>query len=388
MGMKDLERALTDAWFRIRPVLRKDPDELARRLARRRTPLLMRPPRAWCLGVRAGDTRITPMHAYLAPTHAVDRLHPSHRGKVLPHTVRLEPHILKKLMGPVDLTLWRGHTAREAARKLGRGDRLMYHRKKGTLICDKIQGLGGARCAIPLVQMREDRLADPNHGANFQPPDACWGTLWQYLADYVPDDFAQAVTREPVYRNYRGRLYFSGWRWICPACRAPTRMIFYPVPVPTIVDYLGEEKRFVRSDADEVQAPVPAFACHDCHQIRYWSSTIHSSWNHLVAYLSGGLLYGREVQRPAWFVAQRKRPHRPHPLPMVRGEEVEQHLLAGLTYEQTAKEMNIKLATVQGHVRRLYKKRGVHSRAQLITHANARAATSAVAAPLATRKVG
>src|SRR5687768_16324033 len=118
MGMKDLERALTDAWFKLKPTLLKDPQELARRLARRRTPLLQRPPRAWCLGLRANDTRITPTNACIVPEHAVDKDYPRHKGKLLAHDVRLEKLLLKLLGGPVELRLWRGHTAREAARKL------------------------------------------------------------------------------------------------------------------------------------------------------------------------------------------------------------------------------------------------------------------------------
>jgi hypothetical protein len=59
--MGDLDSAILTAWARIRPILQSDPDELAARLARRRSQLLLRPPRAWCLAVRATDRRL-PFH--------------------------------------------------------------------------------------------------------------------------------------------------------------------------------------------------------------------------------------------------------------------------------------------------------------------------------------
>jgi hypothetical protein len=34
--------------------------------------MMNRPPRAWCVAVRAADSRITPMNAIIVPQHAVD----------------------------------------------------------------------------------------------------------------------------------------------------------------------------------------------------------------------------------------------------------------------------------------------------------------------------
>src|SRR5437764_1455136 len=56
--MDEIETAILDAWDRVRPVLELDEHELAKRLARRRCVGLRRVPRAWCLGVRASDTRM------------------------------------------------------------------------------------------------------------------------------------------------------------------------------------------------------------------------------------------------------------------------------------------------------------------------------------------
>ena len=56
--MNDITSAITAAWEKVRPRLERDPDELNRRLARRRAKLINSPPRAWCLAVRAADLRI------------------------------------------------------------------------------------------------------------------------------------------------------------------------------------------------------------------------------------------------------------------------------------------------------------------------------------------
>ena len=61
----DIQRAIDAAWLRIRPILDRDPDELRKRLARRQSALITNPPRAWCLAVRASDTRLGPYcHTY------------------------------------------------------------------------------------------------------------------------------------------------------------------------------------------------------------------------------------------------------------------------------------------------------------------------------------
>src|SRR5882672_4856268 len=60
--MNDVDRLILEAWEKLGPRIMGDPEELARRLARRRMGILTRPVRAWCLAVRASDTRITPAH--------------------------------------------------------------------------------------------------------------------------------------------------------------------------------------------------------------------------------------------------------------------------------------------------------------------------------------
>ena len=61
---------LLDAWKKLQPQLALDPDELPNRLARRRLGVMRRPPRAWCVTIRASDTRLTPASAEIVPEGA------------------------------------------------------------------------------------------------------------------------------------------------------------------------------------------------------------------------------------------------------------------------------------------------------------------------------
>ena len=55
--MNDVARLVLEAWEKLGPKIMGDPDELAKRLARRRMAILTRPVRAWSLAVRASDRR-------------------------------------------------------------------------------------------------------------------------------------------------------------------------------------------------------------------------------------------------------------------------------------------------------------------------------------------
>src|SRR5881397_3415941 len=97
---EDLERAICDAWLRLRKKILSDPQELHRRLARRRMKSLTRPPRAWCIAIRASDRRITPAHWIITPEHALDLDHPLHPYEPIEHEVIIRPHALRKYCRP------------------------------------------------------------------------------------------------------------------------------------------------------------------------------------------------------------------------------------------------------------------------------------------------
>src|SRR4051812_18885737 len=95
-----------EAWEKISPRLKDDPRELQKRLTRRRKPLLSRPPRPWCLAIRASDLRITPAHWVITPSHAMDLDHEDHPYERIEHEVLLQPHALRKYLRPVSLDAW------------------------------------------------------------------------------------------------------------------------------------------------------------------------------------------------------------------------------------------------------------------------------------------
>jgi hypothetical protein len=131
--MGDIDRAILAAWERVKPVLLKDPEELARRLARRRKPLLLRPARAWCLAVRANDSRIDPFWAVMVPE---DAAYPGRADLYREHIVTIDAKFVRKLCGAVELWAWENRGTRAAA-KLGTKLSSMHRsRKQGKFKCE------------------------------------------------------------------------------------------------------------------------------------------------------------------------------------------------------------------------------------------------------------
>src|SRR4051794_11274892 len=101
--MDDVELAILNAWQAVKPRLLGDPGELARRLARRNSVSLQRPPRAWCLAVRASDTRLNEAIAAIVPGHATNLHSTEHPSQLLEHEVTLTAHTLRKLCNRVTI---------------------------------------------------------------------------------------------------------------------------------------------------------------------------------------------------------------------------------------------------------------------------------------------
>ena len=76
--------------------------------------------------------------------------------------------------------------------------------------------------------------------------------------------------------------------------------------------------------------PAKQFACGRCHRVRHVSPAEPSAWNHFVTYLSGGLLFGHEVEKPKGYTPRRQRKYRPQAnRPAPRRELVRRRLIAG-----------------------------------------------------------
>jgi len=128
-----------------------DEAELARRLARRRNAGLGRPPRAWCMAVRASDTRIPDQNYRQAKA----------TREAVAEEVRLDARLLRTLCAPVTITP-PGETLQEVAAKLGVGvTSLLTARARGIFRTHHIKGLGGSR-GWPVPLLYTDRLLDPS----------------------------------------------------------------------------------------------------------------------------------------------------------------------------------------------------------------------------------
>jgi len=374
--MTDLDRALLESWNDVKPKLDADPDELQRRLARRRSPTLTRPPREWCIAVRASDHRITPLSAPLEPERAMYLPNYDSTRFRQPHTVTLTRRLLRELTGGVRIDSPH-EFEQDVARKLGVHVGAIYNaRRRGALTTEHYKNLLGRHGKpVPVVYSRA--LLDPCAGRFWQRPHAVWGTHWEFLSDFVPRGFAQTIERIPFHVGTRRAVragsmekeLFRGWRWVCPSCRKPVRVLFYPIAPVNFPELLGIDPAPVRRGAVDARPEMPpCFACQQCHRVVYFSPAKRGSWNQFVAYISAGLLYGHEVPKPAWFEPQRKQDYRPRPgaRASVRQPQVLERLLKGWTMKQIAHDLGIGKDTVGKYAQIVYRQHHVRTRRELM----------------------
>lgn len=400
--MENIAALILEAWERVHPTLLADPIERARRISRRRLEALNRPPRAWCIAIRASDTRL-PGWADCRPGHALRLNHPDHPYRYAGHEVTLTARALRVLCAPVYIEP-PGEPWTDVAAKLGcHPETLRRAMNQGQFEVGHIKGLGGKRGKpIPLLYARV--ALDPSSSNFRRRPDPLFGATWTHLASALPDDFEQILIRHPIERPYAcattrrslgmrkgdavDGVRFRGWHWECPGCKRRVKTLFYPMAPMKLTDAVAvdpitlrprsisaaAQKRFAQrhdgAGPDDVQAPLPCFACVACHRVRYFSRVNRDSWNHLIAYLSGGLLYGSEVKKPDGYRSLRKRAYHAHLLrtPSPRRQQVLTLLLRGLPYRAIAAELGVGYSTVHQHTKSLYRQHHVHCRAELARH--------------------
>src|SRR6266542_5012386 len=135
-GMEeDIEDLVREAWERVKPTLERDGEELKRRLARREGRGMGRPPRAWCLALRAMDLRLDEAAESQPGTPALSQREwekvrrvprEGQRDEVVMTTEKL-----RRLCSPVRLEA-PGEPLSDVAKKLGaRPSNLDYARLKG-----------------------------------------------------------------------------------------------------------------------------------------------------------------------------------------------------------------------------------------------------------------
>jgi len=179
--MDDVELFIRRAWEKLAPTLRADPDELRRR---RDSATLRRPPRAWCLAIRASDTRLAPYMTRIPDF-----------GQ--PNAVLLDSPALKKLCAPVRLDP-PGETVSEVAHKLGVSYcGLRYPRLKGVFHVHHIHGRG-----IPKPLLYSPHELDPSSRL-FRPSDPIWSWTATFLTTRIPDNLQASLIRVPVITSLR-----------------------------------------------------------------------------------------------------------------------------------------------------------------------------------------
>jgi DNA-binding CsgD family transcriptional regulator len=111
------------------------------------------------------------------------------------------------------------------------------------------------------------------------------------------------------------------------------------------------------------------FACERCHRVSRFSRANHNAWNELISYLTGGLLYGREVAKPRDFYA-RKRPFRPRLRAAPRREQVLRRVLNGWTIRQICRDLGITRDCLGHHIRSICRQEHVKNRHELARKLN------------------
>lgn len=313
MSYEQLDLDLMDAFCRVRRKLLAEPARLGRRLERASRASLRRPIRAWCVGVRASDTRWD-----WEDFASVEEGLAARKG--YPHEMEVRGERVAGMSAAVRLD-WPGVPVREAAALLGRPERAVYAWAGRNVLRSFTQHTPGRR-GKPTRYVWSPYALDPS-ADDGRPPWSLWGTSWQGLGERVPGGARWTLRRVPRMRKgardggdaseaWPGR--FVGWDWACPGrpladgrfhkCGRVCKKLWLPLPVWTVGDYLSgrcdpaEESAWDGEPWWDVSGCYPA--CARCWGLRFDNprSVPGEAWNRFVTVISGGLLYGREVRRP------------------------------------------------------------------------------------------
>ncbi|CAG1009923.1 hypothetical protein PHYC_03769 [Phycisphaerales bacterium] len=396
MGTTPLEAALLEAWHRLSNHVRHDRVERTRREARLSQAQMSRPWRAWCVAIRASDTRIDKYSALIRPFNDCGE-----HG--VPHSVEMDAQDIAALVKPVLLD-WPGVRVPEAAARLGRSPAVVHGwvRKGGVLEVKWCPAtpLGYFGRPAPLVWAHEKLDPAGMHG---KAPNDILGGMWLSHWQRVPSDAELFAQRVPANRG------LGGWSWLCPGlagnkCGRRADLLYLPVPVWTLGKHLdwdwrtgtriSEQTSKQASEASEdhaapnegrpnaqpapretqtspagaespdVHANRPRFACRYCHRVINVSMLNgNSGWNKFVGQVSGGLLYGREVARTPEVLEElritRRRRFAPQKNAVAKRARVIELLKRGWGPRRIARGTGISERCVQSHLQHIYKAEGV-----------------------------
>jgi hypothetical protein len=167
-----------------------DPEELARRLARRRSASFLRWPRDWCVAIGACDRRIDRPTVRQEPQRAA----PARKR----HLVRITRQLLLEVNRPIEIPR-PGLDQTELARLLGCGlARMRVARATGRLSTHYIRGFAEKSTNPAAIVYTPLPLAPSRKGQ----ADWVWGNAWARALGHeesLPSDFQQALERVPVW---------------------------------------------------------------------------------------------------------------------------------------------------------------------------------------------
>jgi len=225
---------------------------------------------------------------------------------------------IRELTKPIKLP-WPGVGIREAAKIMGRSRGVIQDwRRKGALQVRYERRHRSPEGGWPKVW--SDSPLDPNHD-RAEPPHRIWGSLWQGLWQRLPEQFELQVKRVPSFRQFRGFECFRGWKFVCPGrmdeneqfkgCGRECFYLYGPQSVWTVGAAMdiqdgfdlpaesGLAGQWIPGAVDPVQSTGPrTFACKACWQLRSACLANRNGWNDFITHITGGLLCGREVERP------------------------------------------------------------------------------------------
>lgn len=386
--MDELLTLLSVAWNdTVKPLIARDPAELSRRLARRQSGMLRRPPRAWCVALRAADQRINSFHAACVPEEYYwPRSSTRRDDRAIAHEVLVDAKLVRRVARPIALEAPMPMEQITKLLGLSRGS-IKSMTKRGVFEVSYIQNWQGRRGRpVPFYFTR--KMLDPCRGRGREMIDPIWGSSHRYIADHVPADLQQTLTRVPHFIPKSGRKCLMGWHWVCPKCDRRVRMIYYPMCAAMGTRFIEGALKSIGVDPSTIASPSSStsFACMWCHNVMQNSRVLPDNWNRLVSHLSGGLLYGADVRKPAWFTRERKVAF--HPIlnrpPSKRRELILRDIAAGLSYRQIMQKQGIAKSTVSMQAAIIYRQHRVKGAAALrelmrrrtVRHGDARGAES------------
>lgn len=387
--MDQIDINLFNAWHAISAKVRADRVEQLKRAPRQFRETIRRPLRAWCMCLRASDTRLSAMNCMveplpevaLGPDEGTDEIIP-HRH---PHRLTIPGEALRELMKPITIP-WPGEDWKKVAKKCG----VSKYMLRGWLLAGTLQSdyrvpartVGSRGKEVMLVYTPSP--IDPN-SFDARPPLPIWGSAWQHMWRRLPEEFAQKAVRVPRYRTLNGRQVFRGWKWICPGrvgpdgeylgCGRTCNRLFGPLSPWTVPEAVNDRLEIeMPDDSGLVGAWSPgftdpdrgerSFACKQCWGVRHVTLLGADGWNVFVSHLTGGLLYGHEVERPMDEAPQKRRRRYAQRVRHTRTtqERVQAMLLEGLTYKQIAKRLNVSYHHVHFLAKRIYREHDVRGR--------------------------